>query len=69
MVAGNAGSGPIFDLFSTTRTLTSTMLLGLKETSGLDYDIRFSVGVILIFVIISSNLLLNHFKKKVGRFA
>ncbi|MBN2505021.1 MAG: phosphate ABC transporter permease subunit PstC [Bacilli bacterium] len=69
MVAGNSGSGPSFDLFATTRTLTSTMLLGLKETTGIDYDIRFSVGVVLIFVIIASNLLLNHFKNKIGRFS
>jgi len=69
MVAGNAGSGPTFDLFQTTRTLTSTMLLGLKETSGLDYDIRFSVGIVLIVVIVCSNLILNYIKKRVGRFA
>ena len=69
MVAGNAGSGPNFALFSTTRTLTSTMLLGLKETTGLDYDIRFSVGLVLIVLIIGSNLLLNYAKKKVGRFS
>ncbi len=69
MVAGNAGSGPTFDLFATTRTLTSTMLLGLKETTGIDYDIRFSVGIILIILIIVTNLLLNYIKKKVGRFS
>lgn len=69
MVAGNSGSGPSFDLFSTTRTLTSTMLLGLKETTGIDYDIRFSVGIILIILIIVTNLLLNYLKKKVGRFS
>lgn len=69
MVAGNAGSGPTFDLFSTTRTLTSTMLLGLKETTGLDYDIRFSVGVILIGILISTNLLLNYAKKQIGRYS
>ncbi|MBU0997546.1 MAG: phosphate ABC transporter permease subunit PstC [Firmicutes bacterium] len=69
MVAGNAGSGPSFDLFSTTRTLTSTMLLGLKETTGLDYDIRFSVGMVLILLIILTNLGLNYLKKKVGRFS
>ncbi|MEA4822286.1 MAG: phosphate ABC transporter permease subunit PstC, partial [Erysipelotrichales bacterium] len=34
MVAGNAGGGPTFNLFDTTRTLTTTMLLGLKETLG-----------------------------------
>lgn len=69
MVAGNAGSGPSFDLFSTTRTLTSTMLLGLKETTGTDYDIRFSVGIILIILIIITNLSLNYLKKKVGKFS
>ncbi|MFA5289629.1 MAG: phosphate ABC transporter permease subunit PstC [Candidatus Izemoplasmatales bacterium] len=69
MVAGNAGSGPSLMLFSTTRTLTSTMLLGLKETSGMDYDIRFSVGLVLIGVIFVSNFILAHFKKKVGRFS
>lgn len=65
LVAGNAGSGPNFHPFEITRTLTSTMLLGLHESSGLDYDIRFSVGIILILVIILSNVLLNLIKKKV----
>lgn len=69
MVAGNAGSGPTFDIFATTRTLTSTMLLGLKETTGVDYDIRFSVGIILIVLIIVTNLGLNYIKKRVGKFS
>ncbi len=63
MVAGNRGSGIVFNLFSTTRTLTSTMLLGIKETVGLDYDIRFSVGIVLIILIIASNLFLNQLKR------
>ena len=67
MVAGNAGSGPNFSFFETTRTLTSTMLMGLKETVGLDYDIRFSVGLILILVILFTNILLNFVKRKIGR--
>ncbi|MCL2522528.1 MAG: phosphate ABC transporter permease subunit PstC [Erysipelotrichales bacterium] len=67
MVAGNAGSGPTFSLFDTTRTLTSTMLLGLKETTGLDYDIRFSVGIVLIIIIIVTNIILNRFKKRLER--
>ena len=66
MVAGNKMFGPTFDLFDITRTLTSTMLSGLKETTGLDYDIRFSVGLVLMVVILVSNLLLNLVKKKVG---
>lgn len=66
MVAGNKMFGPTFDLFDITRTLTSTMLAGLKETTGLDYDIRFSVGLVLMAVILCSNLLLNYVKRKVG---
>lgn len=66
MVAGNKMFGPTFNLFDTTRTLTTTMLSGLKETTGLDYDIRFSAGLVLMVVILLSNLLLNLVKKKVG---
>lgn len=66
MVAGNKLTGPTFDLFDITRTLTSTMLAGLKETTGLDYDIRFSVGIVLMVVLLASNYLLNFMKKKVG---
>lgn len=66
MVAGNKLFGPTFDLFDITRTLTSTMLTGLKETSGLDYDIRFSVGLVLIVVIFASNWILNQVKKRIG---
>lgn len=66
MVAGNKMFGPTFDLFDTTRTLTTTMLAGLKETTGLDYDIRFSAGLVLMVVILLSNLILNYVKKRVG---
>lgn len=66
MVVGNSPSGPNFNLFDTTRTLTSTMLLGLKETTGLDYDIRFSVGIVLIIIILITNYLLNFVKRKIG---
>lgn len=67
MVAGNAGSGPNFNIFDTTRTLTSTMLLGLKETTGLDYDIRFSVGIVLIIIIILTNIILNYVKRRMQK--
>ena len=67
MVAGNKMFGPTFHLFDTTRTLTTTMLAGLKETTGLDYDIRFSAGLVLMAVILLSNLILNLVKKKVGK--
>lgn len=66
LVAGNARSGPSFGVFDITTTLTSTMLQGLKETVGIDYDIRFSVGIVLMVVILLSNLILNFIKKKVG---
>lgn len=67
MVIGNKDTGPTFNLFDTSRTLTSTMLSGLKETTGLDYDIRFSVGIVLIFIILITNLILNYVKSKIGR--
>ena len=66
LVAGNARSGPSFGFFETTSTLTSTMLQGLKETVGIDYDIRFSVGIVLMVVILITNLTLNAVKKRVG---
>lgn len=66
LVAGNARSGPSLGFFETTSTLTSTMLQGLKETIGIDYDIRFSVGIVLMIVILITNLTLNFAKKRVG---
>ncbi|NTW91651.1 MAG: phosphate ABC transporter permease subunit PstC, partial [Erysipelotrichaceae bacterium] len=66
MVAGNKMFGPTFNLFDITRTMTSTMLAGLKETTGLDYDIRFSVGLVLMGVILVSNLLINYVKNNIG---
>lgn len=66
LVAGNARSGPSLGFFQITSTLTSTMLQGLKETVGIDYDIRFSVGIVLMVVILITNFTLNFIKKKVG---
>lgn len=66
MVAGNKLFGPTFNPFDITRTLTSTMLAGLKETTGVDYDIRFSIGIVLMAVILISNAILNAVKRKVG---
>lgn len=68
MVCGNKGSGPSFNIFDTTKTLTSAMLQNIHESSGLDYDIRFSIGLLLIIIIIVTNLLLNFINKKVGRY-
>ncbi len=66
LVAGNARSGPTFGLFDITSTITSTMLTGLKETQGIDYDIRFSLGIVLMVVILLTNMILNYIMKKVG---
>lgn len=68
LVAGNALEFNYFNPFDTTRTLTSTILIGLKETTGLDYDIRFSIGLVLIVVILGMNLLLNHMKKRMSSY-
>lgn len=64
MVCGNAIDGPVFNLFDITRTLTSTMMLGLHETTGVDYDIRFSVGIVLIVIILVTNIGLNKIRKR-----
>lgn len=67
LVAGGSRSGPSFGFFQTTSTLTSTMLDGFKETIGLDYDIRFSVGIVLMIVILITNAILNFAKRKIGK--
>lgn len=66
LVAGNARSGPNFGLFDITSTMTSMMLSGLKETTGIDFSIRFSVGLLLMIVILLTNISLNAIKRKVG---
>lgn len=67
MVCGNAITGPNFDLFGTTRTLTSTMMLGLHEASGIGYDIRFSVGIVLIVIILVTNIGLGRVKRRLEK--
>jgi phosphate transport system permease protein len=67
LVAGSRRSGISFALFETTATLTSTMLQGMKETVGLDYTIRFSIGLVLMVIILLVNFILNFVKSKVGR--
>jgi phosphate transport system permease protein len=66
MVSGNRFSGIALNPFDTTVTLTSRMLLGIKETTGLDYDIRFSVGIMLLVVIVITNFALGFVQKRVG---
>lgn len=62
MVVGNAVSGPTFDFFGITSTLTTTMLLGYSEAVGVNAEIRFSIGLVLVLVIIAMDLLLYSFK-------
>ncbi len=68
LVAGNRLYGPSFGIFQMTRTLTSTMMLGLHETAGLNLDIRFSIGLVLIVVILITNFLLNLVKRRLNRY-
>ncbi|MDX9692450.1 MAG: ABC transporter permease subunit, partial [Acholeplasmataceae bacterium] len=67
LVAGSRRSGLSFDILDTTSTLTTTMLEGMKDSAGIDYDIRFSVGIVLMAVILIVNFTLNYVKKKVGQ--
>lgn len=68
MVVGNAGTGPTWNPLDPTRILTTTMLQSLHEVSStsIDYEVRFSVGIILMVVIIATNLALNSIKRRVG---
>lgn len=66
LVAGGRRSGLSFNILDTTSTLTTTMLEGMKDSAGLDYDIRFSVGLVLMAVILLTNFTLNAIKRKIG---
>ena len=68
LVCGNVVDGPNFNLFDLSRTLTSTMMLGLHESSGIAYDIRFSVGILLIVTILIVNVILSFVKKVICRY-
>ncbi len=67
MVCGGATNISL-GIFSPTGTLTSAMLQGIYESSGLDYDVRFSVGIVLIIIIFVNSLLLNYLKKRICRY-
>ena len=65
LVIGNALSGPTFNLFDPSSTLTTIMMLGLTEASGLQYDMKFTLGIYLMIVIIITNLILNSVKNRI----
>jgi phosphate transport system permease protein len=67
LIAGSRRAGLSFNILDTTSTLTTTMLEGMKDSAGIDYDIRFSVGIVLMVVILLVNFTLNYIKKKVGQ--
>jgi phosphate transport system permease protein len=67
LVSGSRFSGYSFNIFDTTATLTSKMLEGMKETQGVDYSIRFSIGLVLMVVILLTNFGLNFVKNRIGR--
>ncbi len=68
MVSGNSFGGITWPwmLFDTTSTLTSRMLMNLTETTDLDFDIRFSVGLVLMAIIIITNVMLRKLMRKFG---
>ena len=54
----------LFNPFDITRTMTSTMMIGMNETTSLDYDVRFSVGIVLLITVFLSNFAINYVKGK-----
>ena len=65
MVIGNNNLGQgFYNIFNPGNTLTSAMLSGIGEASGIGYDVRFSLGLILILVIFLISSLLNFVKKE-----
>lgn len=67
MVSGGS-IGLALLIFSPTSTLTSVMLDGIYESTGLNYDIRFSTGIVLIIIIFLTNFILNKVKRKLCRY-
>ena len=49
MVIGNSTNGLYFyNIFQPGSTIASAMLSGINEASGFGYDIRFSLGIVLM---------------------
>ena len=68
MVIGNGGSGMDFiNPFNIYSTLTTTMLTGIGEATGIGYDVRFSLGIVLMLIIVVTNVGLNYLKDVMTR--
>ncbi len=67
MVIGNNSLGTGFlNIFNPGNTLTSAMLSGIGEASGIGYDVRFSLGLVLIIVILLISTMLNIIKNRMN---
>ena len=65
MVIGNNAIGTgFYNPLNPGMTLTSAMLTGIGEAVGFGYDIRFSLGIVLILVILTITSILNLIKDK-----
>ncbi|MDD7043508.1 MAG: phosphate ABC transporter permease subunit PstC [Mollicutes bacterium] len=67
MVIGNNSLGTSFyNVFAPGNTLTSAMLAGIGEAAGIGYDVRFSLGLVLIIVILIISSLLSAIKQRMN---
>ncbi len=68
MVSGASISGLTLNPFDPTMTLTSQMMSAIGEavSGSINYDIRFSAGIMLMLLIIVTNLILNDVKETVS---
>lgn len=67
MVIGNNSLGTSFyNVFVPGNTLTSAMLAGIGEASGLGYDVRFSLGLVLIILIMLVSSSLSLIKRRLN---
>ena len=67
MVIGNNSLGTSFyNVFAPGNTLTSAMLAGIGEAAGIGYDVRFSLGLVLIIVIFIISSLLSAIKQRMN---
>lgn len=64
MVCGSPIQGITWNPFAPTVTLTSEMLLAIGEAvpGSMNYDIRFSAGMVLMLLILMTNVILNDVK-------